>query len=145
MKHPVALIAFLLFVVQPIFSAERIPIHIKKHAVGAPLTLGIPVPEAVLYSPDHVRVLDENGEEIVSQVTEVSTWEPADESINWIWDCPNRSGIGPRSPRECGMRESLPMYYRLTGDRKVRSALVRNACRIRDLPPRAHALGVLSG
>lgn len=38
------------------------------------------------------------------------------------------------------MSQSLPKYLELTGDERVRKALIRNARRIRDVPPRDHAL-----
>lgn len=49
------------------------------------MTVGIPFPEGALASPDHVRLLNEAGEEIPSQVTEVTSWAPADDSVKWIW------------------------------------------------------------
>ena len=67
------------------FGAQKIPLTVENPSPGAPLTFGIPFPIFVLHSPDHVRVLDKNGKEIPSQITEVSTWEPADQSIKWIW------------------------------------------------------------
>ena len=63
----------------------RLPITVQRHAEGAPLEFGVPFPKGVLQSPDHVRVLAEDGREVPSQVTEVSTWEPADASVKWIW------------------------------------------------------------
>ncbi|MBX7184534.1 MAG: hypothetical protein K1Y01_05245 [Vicinamibacteria bacterium] len=45
----------------------------------------MPFPKGALRSPDHVRVLNERGVEIPSQVTEVTSWAPADPSIQWIW------------------------------------------------------------
>lgn len=51
---------------------------------GAPIVFGVPFPRGVLHSPDHVRVLSA-GREIPSQISEVSTWAPADDSIKWIW------------------------------------------------------------
>jgi len=65
--------------------AGRIPIHVERSSVGAPLTFGLPFPKGVLRSPDHVRVVAPDGREIPSQVTEVTTWEPADPSIKWVW------------------------------------------------------------
>jgi hypothetical protein len=38
-----------------------------------------------LQSPEHVRVLAADGDEIPSQVTPVTTWAPADSSLKWIW------------------------------------------------------------
>jgi hypothetical protein len=66
-------------------STHHIPIEVKDHQVDMPQLLGLPIPEGTLYSPDHVRVLDASGQEIPSQITKVSTWAPADESIKWIW------------------------------------------------------------
>jgi len=68
-----------------IVSSEHIPIQIEKHAPGAPITLGIPFGQGALWSPDHVRLLDMHGMEVQCQVTEVSSWEPVDYSIKWIW------------------------------------------------------------
>ena len=65
--------------------SHSIPIEVKDNVPDTPQLLGIPIPEGTLYSPDHVRVLDVYGQEIPSQITKVSTWEPADISIKWIW------------------------------------------------------------
>lgn len=67
------------------YASQQIPLMIEQNIPGAPITLGIPFPKGVLQSPDHVRLLGKNGKEIPSQITEVSTWEPADNSIKWIW------------------------------------------------------------
>jgi hypothetical protein len=66
-------------------AAEHIPLKIEKHAEGAPITLGIPFPNGALYSPDQVRLLNHNGKEIPSQITEVNNWQPLNNSIKWIW------------------------------------------------------------
>lgn len=66
-------------------GAERIPLTVKENIPGAPQLLGVPFPKGELYSPEHVRVLAGNGNEIPSQITVVTTWEPADGSIKWIW------------------------------------------------------------
>ena len=66
-------------------SAERIPIKVDKSVVGAPLTMGIPFPQGVLLSPDNVRLLDKNGKEIPCQSNLVTTWEPVDYSVKWLW------------------------------------------------------------
>ena len=60
-------------------------ITVQNAEEGAPVKFGIPFPKGVLSSPDNVRVLNENGEEIASQTTLVTTWEPADESVKWLW------------------------------------------------------------
>lgn len=52
---------------------------------GSPVTMGIPFPKGALHSPDHIRIRNTAGREIPAQVTEVSTWEPADNSIKWVW------------------------------------------------------------
>ncbi len=69
----------------PARAADRIPVTVEAPAPGAPVTFGLPMPVGALHSPDHVRVLDGSGREIPSQITEVTTWEPADGSIKWIW------------------------------------------------------------
>jgi hypothetical protein len=66
-------------------SGQTIPVTVEKNAPGSPQLFGLPIPQGELYSPDHVRVLNEQGNEIPSQITEVSTWEPVDKSIKWIW------------------------------------------------------------
>lgn len=66
-------------------AAERIPLKIEKHAEGAPITMGIPLPNGALYSPDQVRLLNAAGQEIPSQITEVNNWQPLNNSIKWIW------------------------------------------------------------
>jgi hypothetical protein len=69
----------------PTRAADRVPITVEHHAPGAPITVGIPFPQGTLYSPDHVRVLNAAGEAIPSQITQVTTWAPADSSLKWIW------------------------------------------------------------
>ena len=64
---------------------EQIPLTVDAHHPGAPLTVGIPFPKGTLQSPDHVRLLAEDGREIPAQVTEVTSWAPADDSVKWIW------------------------------------------------------------
>jgi hypothetical protein len=66
-------------------TTGRIPLTVERHQAGAPVTLGVPFPVGALASPDHVRVLRPDGTEQPSQVTEVTTWEPADPSIKWVW------------------------------------------------------------
>ena len=68
-----------------LLSSALIPLTVNDPSVGAPITMGIPFPQGVLESPDHVRVLDKSGNEIPSQVTLVNTWEPLDYSVKWIW------------------------------------------------------------
>lgn len=76
------LICFVNF--QKIYS-NQLPIHIENNKEGAPITLGIPFPKGELFSVDNVRLLDNSGNEVLCQTTEVTTWQPADESIKWIW------------------------------------------------------------
>lgn len=66
-------------------AADRVPITIKQHVPGAPITVGIPFPKGTLYSPEHVRLLSATGDVVPSQVTEVTSWAPADSSLKWIW------------------------------------------------------------
>jgi len=66
-------------------QAEHIQITVNNPSAGAPITLGIPFPQGVLSSPDQVRLLDRNGLEIPAQINMVTTWEPVDYSVKWIW------------------------------------------------------------
>ena len=66
-------------------TSGSIPLTITRHLPGAPITLGVPFPKGALESPDHVRVLDADGRDVPAQVTEVTTWEPADPSLKWVW------------------------------------------------------------
>ncbi|MDR9366150.1 MAG: hypothetical protein RI575_12480 [Balneolaceae bacterium] len=67
------------------FASDTVTIHVKNAESGVPVKLGIPFPEGALYSPDHVRVLNDDGQEIISQTTQVTTWEPANYSVKWLW------------------------------------------------------------
>ncbi|NBC66069.1 MAG: hypothetical protein GVY07_10505 [Bacteroidetes bacterium] len=67
------------------FASASVTIHVKNAESGEPVKLGIPFPKGALYSPDHVRVLNEDGQEIMSQTTQVTTWEPANYSVKWLW------------------------------------------------------------
>lgn len=64
---------------------KKIPVTVENNIPGSPQVFGIPIPKGELYSADHVRVLNSHGKEIPSQITEVTTWKPADNSIKWIW------------------------------------------------------------
>lgn len=66
-------------------STTKVPVTIANHQLDQPQLFGVPVPQGELFSPDHVRVLNAKGVEIPSQITKVSTWAPADESIKWLW------------------------------------------------------------
>ena len=79
------LIVFLFSLSSLTFASDLIPLKIHKSVEGAPITLGIPFPQGELFSPDHIRLLDKNGNEIPSQTTEVTSWAPVDNSIKWIW------------------------------------------------------------
>ena len=46
-----------------ISASTRIKITVENSSIGAPVTMGIPFPQGVLESPDHVRLLDKNGQE----------------------------------------------------------------------------------
>jgi PcRGLX-like protein C-terminal alpha/alpha toroid domain/PcRGLX-like protein central beta sandwich domain/PcRGLX-like N-terminal RIFT barrel domain len=63
----------------------RVPLRVERAQPDVPVTFGIPMPKGALDNPDHVRVLDATGHELPSQINEVSTWEPADPSVKWIW------------------------------------------------------------
>ncbi len=69
----------------PVIAQKQVSIRISAHSSEAPITMGIPFPKGALFSPDKVRLLNHKGVEIPSQITEVSTWEPVDNSIKWIW------------------------------------------------------------
>jgi len=66
-------------------TSNSVPVTVQNAEPGAPVKMGIPFPKGELFSPDHVRVLNAAGEEIASQKTKVTSWEPADESIKWLW------------------------------------------------------------
>ncbi len=67
------------------FSGKSIDIQVEENSPGAPQLFGIPFPQGELTSPDNVRVVNASGEEIPAQVTEVTSWEPADNSVKWAW------------------------------------------------------------
>ena len=58
------------------FASESFNINIKNSVEGAPITLGVPFPVGALASPDNIRLVDFDGNEIPSQITEVSRWLP---------------------------------------------------------------------
>ncbi len=62
-----------------------VPINIESNYEGSPIFFGIPIPKGTLFSVDKVRVLNQSKVEIPSQITEVSSWFPKDNSIKWIW------------------------------------------------------------
>lgn len=66
-------------------GSGRVPLKVERLQPDVPVTFGIPMPKGALDNPDHVRILDAQGKELPSQITEVSTWEPADPSVKWIW------------------------------------------------------------
>lgn len=83
-KFLISLLLFQIIVINA-YSQKRVPIKIENNKIGAPITIGIPFPKGELFSVDNVRLLNSNGKEIVCQTTEVTTWQPADDSIKWIW------------------------------------------------------------
>lgn len=84
MKKDALLLVFI-FTLALAKAQNTVPIIVEANSKGAPITVGVPFPKQALYSPDHIRLLNSKGIEIPSQVTEVSTWAPADQSIKWIW------------------------------------------------------------
>lgn len=64
---------------------SSVTIRVQNATPGSPVKFGIPFQKGELQSPDHVRVLNADGEEIAAQKTTVSTWHPADESVKWLW------------------------------------------------------------
>jgi hypothetical protein len=113
-----ALLALLPLLALPHAAAatERIPIKVERHVAGAPLTFGLPLPKGLVASPDQVRVLGPDGREVRAQVTEVSTWEPADPSLKWVWVF-FFAGTSDRYTVEAGrdVRRTLPVAA-LDGD-----------------------------
>jgi hypothetical protein len=85
--HLLAVAALLLIITGcgPTRGGKQIPISVENNIEGSPQVFGVPIPQGELYSPDHVRVLNNAGDEIPSQITKVSTWKPADKSIKWLW------------------------------------------------------------
>ena len=79
------LIGIVLIISLKVHSTDSIRITVENSIEGAPLTLGIPFPQGKLLSPDHVRLLDKNGNEIPSQTNQVITWQPIDYSVKWLW------------------------------------------------------------
>ncbi|MDB4291891.1 hypothetical protein N9954_00675 [Maribacter sp.] len=67
------------------FQTKKIPITIENNTPEAPITIGIPFPMGELFSVDNIRLLNAKGQEITCQTTEVSTWEPIDQSVKWVW------------------------------------------------------------
>lgn len=66
-------------------QTTRVPVTVQQEHVGAPVTFGLPLPRGDLYAADNVRVLNARGDEIPAQITAVTTWQPADASLKWIW------------------------------------------------------------
>lgn len=86
-RRPALVVASLMLLLPGLLLAQsaRVPITVDQERPGAPVTFGIPLPKGDLHAIDNVRVLGRGGEEIASQITPVTTWLPADESIKWIW------------------------------------------------------------
>ena len=76
---------FLILMSNNLGAIERIELTVANTSFDAPLTMGIPFAQGTLLSPDHVRVVDQDGKEIPSQTTLVTTWEPVDHSVKWLW------------------------------------------------------------
>ena len=66
-------------------NSKKIPITIENNVEGAPITMGIPFPQGELYSVDNIRMINDQGKEIAIQTTEVTTWQPLDSSVKWVW------------------------------------------------------------
>lgn len=65
-------------------ALTRVPVRVERHAAGAPLTFGLPLPKGAITSPDQLRVLDPAGRELEAQVTEVSRWGGGPH-LKWVW------------------------------------------------------------
>ncbi|WP_142785357.1 exo-rhamnogalacturonan lyase family protein [Changchengzhania lutea] len=86
MKTRIIFLLLLFFIIKGYaISPKQIPIKIENNKIGAPITIGIPFPKGELFSVDNIRLFGSNGKEIACQTTEVTTWQPADGSIKWIW------------------------------------------------------------
>ena len=84
----VATLFIIFFSIQATNSAiasTKIPLTVDENIPGAPQLLGVPFPAGEIYSPEKIRLLTADGQEIPSQITVVNTWEPKDNSIKWIW------------------------------------------------------------
>ena len=68
-----------------LLASESFSINVKNSVKGAPITVGVPFPIGALSSPDNIKLVDSNGNEIPSQITEVSRWLPLEESVKWVW------------------------------------------------------------
>ena len=68
-----------------LFASKSFNINVKNSVMGAPITVGVPFPIGVLSSSDNIRLVDIKGNEIPSQITEVSRWLPSKESVKWVW------------------------------------------------------------
>ncbi|WP_245683878.1 exo-rhamnogalacturonan lyase family protein [Rhodohalobacter halophilus] len=66
-------------------SGSEVTVQVQRSAEGAPVKFGLPFQKGELKSPDHVRVLNSGGDEIAIQTTEVTSWQPADDSVKWLW------------------------------------------------------------
>jgi hypothetical protein len=66
-------------------QSNSVTVRVQQAEDGAPVKFGIPFKKGELKSPDHVRVLNESGQEIAIQTTEVTSWLPADNSVKWLW------------------------------------------------------------
>lgn len=72
-------------IVQAVSASKKIPLTVTKNIEGAPQLIGVPFPESEIYSPEKIRLLTSEGEEIPSQLTVVNTWAPKNNSIKWLW------------------------------------------------------------
>src|SRR5689334_22501564 len=70
---------------RPAARTQRVPLTVERHVANAPVTFGVPMPVKALDSSDLVRVLTPDLREVPSQINEVSTWQPQDPSVKWIW------------------------------------------------------------
>ena len=66
-------------------ASKSFKINVKNSIEGAPITIGVPFSLGELASSDNVRLVDNKGKEIPSQITEVSRWLPLKESVKWVW------------------------------------------------------------
>lgn len=95
-------------------AAATIPLRVDRVTQEVPVTFGVPFPRGALLSPDQVRILNERGVEVPSQITEVTSWAPASPSLQWIWvdfitegSARYQLEYGPKVRRSAALPESL--------------------------------------
>src|SRR5690606_2948715 len=72
---------------QPVERTGRVRLTIPNDTgaviAAAPMSVGVPFPRGVLSSSEHVRLVDEGGDEVPVQVTETARWSRYG-SVKWV-------------------------------------------------------------